>query len=163
MILIEPTIQVRFGRALRPRALAVFLKQAAEAARLKGEVSVLLAGDEEIRRLNRNFRRKNEATDVLSFPAPAALDGRGPMAGDLAISVETAVRQAAEFGHPLAAELETLVLHGLLHLAGYDHERDDGRMARREAALRRRFGLATGLIERSGRTAVRRPRRSPGR
>ena len=71
------------------------------------------------------------------------------MAGDLAISVETAARQAEEAGHPLATEIQVLLLHGLLHLAGYDHETDDGQMARREAVLRRRLGLAEGLIERS--------------
>ena len=162
MILIEPTIQVRFGRALRRRALAAFLKEATAAARLDGEVSVLLAGDARLRRLNREFRQKDQATDVLSFPVDPHLpiSGKcgapnGDSAGDLAISVETAARQAAEFGHPLAAELETLVLHGLLHLAGYDHESDGGRMARREAALRRRFGLATGLIERADKPAGR--------
>ncbi len=72
------------------------------------------------------------------------------MAGDLAVSVETAARQAEEFGHPLATELQILVLHGLLHLGGYDHETDEGQMARREAALRRRLGLRAGLIERAG-------------
>lgn len=158
MILIEPTIQVRFGPALRRRALAAFLKQAAEAARLKGEVSVLLTGDDHLRRLNREFRRKDRPTDVLSFPAPPPLNGHRQPAGDLAISVETASRQATEFGHPLAAELEILMLHGLLHLAGLDHETDQGQMARREAALRRRFGLTPGLIERTTKPS---PRKSP--
>jgi len=164
MILIEPTIQVRFGRSVRRRALAAFLEEAAQAARLRGEVSVLLAGDRRLRRLNREYRQKDQPTDVLSFPAtpllprsggngPGPEPGRPAVAGDLAISVETAARQAAEFGHPLAAELQTLILHGVLHLAGYDHEYDAGRMARKEAALRRRFGLATGLIERSGKAA----------
>ena len=150
MILIEPTIQARFGRALRRRALTAFLTQALDAVRLEGEVSVLLTGDKEIRRLNREFRHKDHSTDVLSFPAPAAAgNGHGRAAGDLAISVETAARQAEEFGHPLADELQVLVLHGLLHLAGYDHESDQGEMVRKETALRRRFGLKTGLIERT--------------
>ena len=149
MILIEPTIQARFGRSLRQRALAAFLREASPLAGLRGDVSVLLTGDTHIRRLNREFRRKDRPTDVLSFPAPAPLNGHAAPAGDLAISVETAARQARDFAHPLATELRILLLHGLLHLGGYDHESDSGRMARKEAALRRRFGLAAGLIERA--------------
>jgi probable rRNA maturation factor len=159
MILMEPAIEAKFGRAVRRRALTAFLAQAAAAARLKGEISVLLTTDRQIRRLNREFRRKDKATDVLSFPASAP-GGHGErkgspkagLAGDLAISVETAARQAEEAGHALHCELEVLVLHGVLHLAGYDHESDEGQMARREAALRRRFGLSAGLIERSAAT-----------
>jgi probable rRNA maturation factor len=149
MILIEPTIQARFGRAVRQRTLNAFLKKASEAAGLAGDVSVMLTGDEELRRLNREFRGKNRPTDVLSFPAPDPLKGHKPLAGDLAVSVETAARQAAEFGHPLQTELEILLLHGLLHLGGYDHENDTGQMARKEAVLRKQFGLEWGLIERS--------------
>lgn len=150
MILIEPAIQARFGRTLRQRALAAFLDQATAVAKLQGEVSVLLTTDGEIRQLNRRFRRKNKATDVLSFPALESLNGQRRVAGDLAISVETAHRQAGEAGHTLFVELEVLLLHGVLHLAGYDHETDNGRMARKEAALRRRLGLEEGLIERAG-------------
>lgn len=153
MILIEPTIQVRFGRALRPRVLAAFLRQASEATRLAGDVDVLLTSDAHLRRLNREFRGKDRPTDVLSFPALESLNGHRRMAGDLAISVDTAARQADERAHPLATELQILMLHGLLHLAGYDHETDLGRMARKEAALRSRFGLTEGLIERSARLA----------
>jgi probable rRNA maturation factor len=148
MILIEPTIQARFGRRLRLRTLSGFLESAAAAVKLRGEVSILLTGDAHIRRLNRQFRRKDKATDVLSFPAPE-FPGSPTVSGDLAISVETADRQAEEHGHPLAVELQILILHGLLHLAGYDHEQDSGQMARREATLRRRLGLDHGLIERS--------------
>lgn len=149
MILIEPAIQGGMRRKLRQRVLAVFLTEAAEAVRLDGEVSVLLTTDDEIRRLNRDFRHKDKATDVLSFPAAEPPAGQPRMAGDLAISVETAARQASEAGHPLATEMQVLMLHGLLHLKGYDHETDNGQMARREAVLRRRLGLAAGLIERS--------------
>ena len=151
MILIEPTIQASFGRALRRRALSAFLREASAPAGVKGEVSVLLTGDEEIRALNRDFRGKDKATDVLSFPAVEPVNGDKRMGGDLAVSVETAARQAEEFGHPVATELQILVLHGLLHLGGYDHEKDTGQMARKEASLRRRFGLTAGLIERSAR------------
>jgi probable rRNA maturation factor len=118
------------------------LREAQLAVGLKGEVSVLLTTDEGIRALNRRFRKKNKATDVLSFPA-----GFG-VAGDLAISVETAARQAAEQGHRLSVELRVLMLHGLLHLAGYDHEIDDGAMARKERRLRAKLRLPQGLIER---------------
>jgi probable rRNA maturation factor len=146
-ILTEPRIQARYGRALGRRALGAFAEEAARAMRLRGAVSVLLTGDAGIRRLNREFRGKDKATDVLSFPAPPA----SGTAGDLAISVDTAARQAKEQGHALGAEVRILALHGLLHLAGFDHETDAGAMARKEAALRRRLGLGAGLIERGGR------------
>jgi probable rRNA maturation factor len=149
MILIEPTIQAKFGRSVRQRALAAFLRRASEAAGLTGEITVLLTSDKEVRRLNRTFRRKDQPTDVLSFPASSSPNGHGQMAGDLAVSVETAARQATEAGHPLAQELQVLILHGVLHLGGYDHESDQGEMARKEATLRRRFGLNAGLIERA--------------
>jgi probable rRNA maturation factor len=151
MILIEPAIETRFGRAVRRRTLTAFLAQAALALRLQGEISVLLTTDRDIRRLNRQFRHKDKATDVLSFPPLPAVGTSAQAAGDLAVSVETAARQAEEAGHPLHAELQVLLLHGVLHLAGYDHESDAGKMARREAALRRKFGLNAGLIERSAR------------
>jgi probable rRNA maturation factor len=114
---------------------------------------VLLTTDESIRRLNRQFRGRNKATDVLSFPA--GLSPAIKIAGDLAISVPTARRQALECGHSLATEIKILMLHGLLHLAGYDHETDEGEMARREQKLRTKLRLPSGLIERaSDRTDV---------
>ncbi|MGA3373281.1 MAG: rRNA maturation RNase YbeY [Terracidiphilus sp.] len=129
------------------RTLDRFLGQAQVAVRLKGEVTVLLTTDAAIRKLNRQFRGKNQATDVLSFPANGV--GAEGMAGDLAISVPTARKQAAGQGHSLATEIKVLILHGLLHLAGYDHEADEGKMARHERQLRARLGLPHGLIERS--------------
>lgn len=156
MILTEPTIQARFGRRLRRRALDAFLDEAATAVKIRGEVAALLTTDAEIRQLNRTFRKKNKPTDVLSFPAPAPLPGHQSTGGDLAISVETAARQADEAGHALSVELQVLLLHGVLHLAGYDHERDTGQMAAREALLRRRFGLEAGLIERAAKNGARR-------
>ncbi len=131
------------------RAMARFLALAQEAVRLKGKVTVLLTTDAAIRRLNQQFRGKNKATDVLSFPAEGV--GAEGMAGDLAISVATASRQADACGHSMGTEIKVLILHGVLHLAGYDHEADDGRMARREQALRKRLGLPLGLIERAER------------
>ena len=127
--------------------LARFLKQAKAAVRLQGLVTVLLTTDAYLRKLNRQYRGKNQPTDVLSFPAEGL--GAEGYAGDLAISVPTAIRQAVEQGHSLATEIKVLILHGLLHLAGYDHEADEGRMARRERLLRARLGLPQGLIERA--------------
>jgi probable rRNA maturation factor len=129
------------------RTLARFLREAQSAIKLRGQVTVLLTTDAAIRRLNRQFRGKNKATDVLSFPANAP----GPMkiAGDLAISVNSARRQADERSHSLSTEIKVLMLHGLLHLAGYDHEKDKGEMAKREQKLRAKLRLPHGLIERT--------------
>jgi len=107
---------------------------------------VLLAGDRILRRLNREFRGKDKATDVLSFPASPEL--AGVHAGDLAVSLETAQRQAEEHGHSLRDEVRVLLLHGLLHLYGMDHEIDRGEMAAREAELRVKLRLRSGLIAR---------------
>ncbi len=126
--------------------LSRFLRTAQAAVGLQGEVEVLLAGDRTLRRLNRTFRGKDKATDVLSFPAPEEF--AGGHAGDLAISLETARRQAEEHGHALRDEVRVLLLHGLLHLSGMDHEADDGEMAERESALRAKLRLPGGLIER---------------
>jgi probable rRNA maturation factor len=134
------------------QTLNLFLAQAQDAVRLKGEVTVLLTTDAAIRKLNRQFRHKDKATDVLSFSAqgsfPAEGIGAEKIAGDLAISVETARRQAADQGHALTCELKVLILHGLLHLGGHDHESDAGQMARRERQLRAKLNLPQGLIER---------------
>lgn len=142
----EPSISSLVRRAIRRRELSQFLSCAAEAVQVAGEVSVLLTGDAHIRALNRQFRGKDKATDVLSFPAASPFSGGH--AGDLAISLETALRQAAELGHTLQIEVKVLLLHGLLHLAGFDHEMDSGEMARREARLRKQLALPAGLIER---------------
>jgi probable rRNA maturation factor len=105
----------------------------------------LLAEDREVRRLNREFRRQDHSTDVLSFPAPDA----GTFLGDIAISYQRAREQAAEFGHPVQREIEILMLHGLLHLLGMDHETDRGQMARAETEWRTALGLPCGLIDRA--------------
>jgi probable rRNA maturation factor len=143
----DPAEADRKQRLPSARTLARFLGEAQSAVRLRGQVSVLLTTDGAIRRLNRRFRGKNKPTDVLSFPAAEPMAGQ--VAGDLAISIPTARRQAREQGHSLSAEVKVLILHGLLHLAGYDHETDDGQMARRERLLRARFLLPQGLIERA--------------
>lgn len=153
-------------RAPSVRSLAGFLRKAQAALRLRGEVTVLLTSDAAIRRLNRQFRGKNKATDVLSFPTNPLQNAKPAeqIAGDLAISVPTARRQGAACGHSLATELKVLILHGLLHLAGYDHETDSGQMARRERMLRGQLGLPQGLIERAkiGETPKRKPSRAGG-
>ncbi len=148
MIAIAPEVRVSRG-ALPRRELRSFVREASAAIPLAGEVSVLLTTDEAIRELNRQYRRKNKATDVLSFPPAAEGLPSVRLAGDLAVSLDTAGRQAEEFGHSLLLEVKVLLLHGLLHLAGLDHERDGGAMERREAELRERFALPPGLIERA--------------
>jgi probable rRNA maturation factor len=102
------------------------------------EVTIVLAGDATLRRLNRTFRQKDKTTDVLSFPSgrDRQPDGSRPL-GEIVISVAQADRQAREAGHSLAAELRVLVIHGYLHLLGYDHEVDDGTMMRLQARLAR--------------------------
>ena len=115
---------------------------------------MLLTSDERIRELNREFRGKSVPTDVLSFPTVAWEFGAGnghrtKSAGDLAISLDTAARQAESMGHSLAVEVKVLILHGALHLAGFDHETDHGEMARKEIRLRRQLSLPSGLIERT--------------
>jgi probable rRNA maturation factor len=118
-------------RRLRPwleRLLCSLVPAAAGAERSLG---VRFAGDREMRRVNRDFRGKDKTTDVLSFP------GEEEHVGDILISVPTARRQAAEAGHPVEREIKILLLHGLLHCMGYDHETDDGAMERLERKLRR--------------------------
>jgi probable rRNA maturation factor len=139
----------RDTRVPSARTLGLFLGEAQRAVRLRGQVTVLLTTDRKIRQLNRDFRGKDKATDVLSFPAAPNRQGRETIAGDLAVSVPAALRQARRHRHALGVELKVLILHGLLHLAGFDHERDEGEMARRELRLRARLGLPQGLIERT--------------
>ncbi|WP_158793538.1 rRNA maturation RNase YbeY [Granulicella sp. L60] len=160
MITIEPPSTIPIP-ALSASGLTRFLNRARQAVDLPGEVEVLLTGDAELKRLNRSFRNKNKATDVLSFPAPPPFKGQpGPHhAGDLAISLETAARQAASYGHTLRDEVRILLLHGLLHLSGLDHETDNGQMAAREATLRRELRLPNTLIERTQTPSIKAPAR----
>lgn len=168
------------GRPVASGGLGPWLERAAP-RRARGVVSVALVEDRFIRRLNRQHRGKDVATDVLSFPhgpqapgprpqAPGPRPRRGgatrslgpgayrlrpnrpgPVLGDLAIATGVARRQAREHGHAWTVELRILALHGLLHLLGYDHETDRGRMARAEARLGRRAGLPAALIARTPR------------
>lgn len=139
------------------RSLALFLGKARQAVGLRGNVNVVVTTNRAMRELNRRFRRKDKPTDVLSFPATLdpkmASPSVGPslgIAGDIAISAQMATENARKLGHVTGVELKVLVLHGVLHLAGYDHENDDGEMARKEGKLRRALGLPDGLIERAG-------------
>lgn len=124
-----------------------FVALARKAIRLKGDVSLLLTGNRQMRALNRSFRGKDKPTDVISFPAVEAVRTR--FAGDLAISLDIATSNARHLGHSAEDEIRILILHGLLHLSGHDHETDNGQMARKESRLRKQLGLPSGLIDRT--------------
>jgi len=135
-------IERRSGK-ISQRELSLFAAKARRAIGLGGELSVRITSSRELQELNRRFRRKNKPTDVLSFPSMA---GAG---GDIAISQDIAASNAVALGHSLTTELKILILHGLLHLAGFDHESDKGEMTARESQLRQELGLPFGLIERT--------------
>ena len=128
---------------------AALMRFAARVRRLLAggrEFAVCISSDAALRRANRRFLGKSYTTDVLSFP-----DGDRHRLGDILISAARAQRQARRLGHSVDKELQVLLLHGLLHLLGHDHEQDGGRMRRLERAWRRRLGLPAGLIERAAR------------
>jgi rRNA maturation RNase YbeY len=193
----------RLPADVRPRALGMFARRLEREVARGREFHCLIAGDAELRRLNRDFRGQDYATDVLAFPAQPLPNGRGsetrrvatprpPLVGqafslpgqakapapplhsrspfnqalaggtaeprpqgsgpgplgDLAISLQRARAQARQFGHATETEIRVLMLHGLLHLLGLDHESDNGRMAKAERRWRTKLGLPGGLIER---------------
>jgi probable rRNA maturation factor len=129
------------SRSLRRAELRQFFDDLVRRVGGRRAITCLITDDRELRRLNRDYRRKDCATDVLSFPS----DG----GGEIAISLDRAAAQAAEHGHRVADEVRILMLHGVLHLSGMDHETDSGEMAKVEAGWRRRLGLPDGLIERA--------------
>jgi probable rRNA maturation factor len=157
------------GRAAAAPGLARWLAGVAP-SRVQGTVNIAMVSDATVRELNRRYRGVDAATDVLSFPASPVVHAAhwprgprpqppasslppsvvGPLLGDIVIARGVARRQAREARHAEAIELRVLALHGLLHLIGYDHERDDGRMRRVEQRLRRKGRLREGLIERAG-------------
>ena len=123
------------SQRVSPARLRRVLSGAAEALRVSGEISLVLAGDRLLRRLNRDYRGKDRPTDVLSFPG----DGGEAGLGDVVISVATAGRNARRLRRSLLQELDVLALHGFLHVLGHDHETDGGTMDRLERRLRKRL------------------------
>lgn len=182
----DPLLVRKTSHRIPRTALREFLNELTRGIARGREITCLLTGDRELRKLNREFRGKDYVTDVLSFPSHnhalrrdsmerVPLNSEGNRAvdsgaqfnqstrednraasplnphplGEIAISLDRAAAQAAEYGHSLADELRILMLHGALHLAGYDHENDSGEMARAELRWRKRFGLPIALIERA--------------
>jgi probable rRNA maturation factor len=152
---------VLFRRApaeLNRRKLERFAQTLREQVSKGAGFTCLVTGDRELCRLNRDFLGKDYPTDVLSFPElggagtyarpPALLPASSKSLGELAISLPRARAQAAEYRHALETEICILMLHGLLHLLGMDHENDRGQMRRAEAKWRQRLALPAGLIER---------------
>ena len=138
---------------VRPRAIGRFARKLQNDVAKGQAFDILITGDAELRRLNRTFRSSDYATDVLSFPNTTQAGMPVPPCvclGDIAISLSRARAQAHEFGHSIEQEVRILMLHGLLHLLGMDHESDGGRMARVEKRWRVKLGLPNGLIERVG-------------
>jgi probable rRNA maturation factor len=135
---------------LSPSTLERFVLRARRAVHLRDTVNVLVTNSDELRSLNRRFRAADKPTDVMSFPSPlAARDGAKSVAGEVAISADIARDSAKRLGHSVADEVKILALHGILHLAGFDHEHDQGEMGREESRLRRQLKLEVGLIERA--------------
>lgn len=145
---------------LSPSTLARFVLRARRAVRVRDTVNVLVTTSAELRSLNRRFRGADKPTDVLSFPlSPPETRKSQRVLGDVAISADIARSNARRFGHSAGDEVKILALHGILHLAGFDHEKDNGEMARTETRLRQQLKLAGGLIERvevRGSTSTRR-------
>ncbi len=145
------------ARRVRRAPLREFLGELERHVARGKSLDCLVSDDRELRSLNRRFRGKDYATDVLSFPLPvvtrhgqAARNGHSRASlGEIAISLDRAREQAARHGHSIEQELRILMLHGALHLAGLDHESDHGEMERAERRWRKHFGLPTGLIDRS--------------
>jgi probable rRNA maturation factor len=139
------SVEVVSAGRLRAPGLARWLQGTAPRG-TRGAVVVALVSDARVQKLNARYRAKNSPTDVLSFAAEEV-----GFLGEVVIASGVARRQARQAGHSVQVELRILALHGLLHLLGYDHEHDDGRMARVERRLRRKGGLGEGLIERGRR------------
>ena len=140
----------RVPATLRRTPIARFARRLQKEVAKGRRFDLLITGDAELRRLNRDFRGKDYPTDVLSFPAVGqALPPANPaFLGDIAISLGRARAQSREFGHSIEQEVQILMLHGVLHLCGHDHDTDSGAMARAEKRWRAKLGLPIGLIER---------------
>jgi probable rRNA maturation factor len=135
---------------LSASTLERFLLRARQAVPLRHPVNVLVTSSSELQSLNRRFRGADKPTDVLSFPSPPSERSAAKhTAGEVAISADIARENARRLKHSVADEVKILVLHGILHLAGFDHEHDNGEMARKESRLRQQLKLEAGLIERA--------------
>ncbi|MDQ2870470.1 MAG: rRNA maturation RNase YbeY [Acidobacteriota bacterium] len=131
-------MQASASGAPRPARVRSLLSRTARLTKARAqEVSVLFCGDARMRRLNRDYRGKDRSTDVLAFPAAG-----GPLLGDIVVSVPYASRQARRRGEPASREIDRLLVHGFLHLLGYDHETDLGEMEALESRVRLRLGIA---------------------
>ena len=141
----------RVPTAVSRRAIEKFARKLQTEVANGRAFECLITSDAELRKLNSEYRGKDYATDVLSFPIPCPWPlASGPrLLGSIAISLGRARAQAREFGHTIEEEIRILMLHGVLHLLGHDHESDNGRMARAERRWRARLGLPTALIERA--------------
>jgi probable rRNA maturation factor len=140
----HPVLFRRAGSAIDRRVLREFAAVLREAVTAGRPFACLVTDDSELRRLNRRFLGHDYPTDVLSFPS-----GGHRELGEIAISIDRAIEQAKEFGHTLDDEIRILMLHGVLHLLGMDHETDAGSMARIEKRWRKKLGLPQSLIERA--------------
>lgn len=150
-VVLSSRLRSRRLRLSRLHSLAENILRAAGSAR--ADLSLLLVGDRSMQRLNRRYRRKNRTTDVLAFPMRThRTRPLSNLLGDVVISLPQAARQASQAGHSLEHELTLLVIHGLLHLLGYDHERsarEKRRMSRRESLVLRRLGRLPRIAGRS--------------
>ena len=145
-----PIVSFRRAGTKVPRAeIREFAEQLLSDVAEGRRFEILLTDDRELKRLNKDFLGHDYPTDVLSFPSGLSPSGMsGGFAGEIAISVNRAAEQAEEFGHTLAQEVKILMLHGVLHLLGMDHEKDRGAMARAEKRWRKHYQLPVSLIER---------------
>jgi len=139
----------RLPAGLARRNLKAFARRLEQEVTAGRTFTCLLSNDTVLQRLNRQFLKHDYPTDVLSFPTSDEQQAAGnePL-GEIAISLQRAAAQARELGHSLETEVQILLLHGVLHLLGMDHENDRGRMARAERRHREKLGLPSGLIER---------------
>lgn len=144
-LIFDPASRPALARRVTQKSLNEFAETLRVKVARKRSFTCLIAGDMELLRLNKQFRGKKYPADVLSFPS-GSLKGE---LGEMAISADRALDQAAEFGHGVGDEVRILMLHGVLHLLGYDHETDDGEMARVEARWRKTLGLPQSLTERA--------------
>jgi probable rRNA maturation factor len=144
-LIFDPASRTALGRRVTQASLREFAEQVRTRVTRRRPFTCLITGDGELKRLNAQFRKRKYATDVLSFPSGEV---RGPI-GEIAISADRALAQAAEHGHGVGDEIRVLLLHGVLHLMGFDHETDRGEMARVEARWRKALGLPLSLTERA--------------